>query len=449
MTRMIRNLAIGLATLALAAGCSKITAIDRPAVQPGSADFTRFVALGTSLAAGTESGGTVERHQPYSYANQFARVIGGAPFDRYTIDQDGIDTFDTGPVFNLLSLDPLIIGATGHVKGTAGNQALATDYHNLGVPGAWLFDVADSIHCYHPADPYYHTAHFPWVARHRGTLLHQVARIQPTFITFEYGANEILGPSTQGSGTVFFDVLTWSLLLRGTLDGLFAVAPNAKVAIFTVPDPTDVPFARTFSWITRDDLGAPAPLIGPSGPLAAGTLVLLTAGDSLARGTGFPVGSHSYLTGAPGNGRPLRDDQILTPAEAASLQAAVQGYNAAIATEASSRGYAVVDLHAVFKDIAADGLSYGGQHYTTAFVTGGLFSLDGIHPSDLGYGIMVNALIDAVNQKYGAVIPRVDLSTCLTASSYRMTPAPGGRVPYVRDAERLYASMFPARDLPR
>src|SRR5215831_11742432 len=169
MIRHARAAATALAIAAIVAGCSKISPITAPGVKPGSADFSRYMALGTSLAAGYESGGVVERHQPFSYANQFARVTGNVPFDRYTIDKDGINTPGDGPLLNLNSIVPLIISTTGHTIGTPGNQALATDYHNLGVPSALLPDVADSTNYY--GGPGVHSAHFQWVVRHRGTIL--------------------------------------------------------------------------------------------------------------------------------------------------------------------------------------------------------------------------------------------------------------------------------------
>jgi hypothetical protein len=433
---------------ALVAGCSKISPITGPGVKPGSLDLSKYVALGTSLAAGYESGGIVERHQAFSYANQFARVIGNVPFDRYTIDQDGINTPGTGPLLNLNSLSPLIISTVGHTMGTPGNQALATDYHNLGVSSAVITDVADSSSYY--GGPNVHSAHFQWVVRHRGRIIDAVGRIQPTLISFEYGANEILGPATSGTDNLgFFAPATWTAILHATLDGLHAVAPNAQAAIINVPDPTDLPFFHTFSWITLNDLGAPTPLIGSSGPLTPGSLVLLTAAESLAVGTGFPVNCHSYVTGAPGNGRPLPDRFVLTPAEISNLQADVQTYNNAIATEASARGWAVADLHGLFKQVAANGVVVAGQTYTATYITGGIFGLDGVHPSDLGYGLIANNLIDAVNARYGAVIPHVDLATCLTASSYRMQPLSPGHMPYIRNAEQVFAEMFPRVGAPR
>ena len=42
----------------------------------GSADFTRFVALGDSYGAGVESGSLNERHQPWSWPAVIARQVG-------------------------------------------------------------------------------------------------------------------------------------------------------------------------------------------------------------------------------------------------------------------------------------------------------------------------------------------------------------------------------------
>jgi hypothetical protein len=134
---------------------------------------------------------------------------------------------------------------------------------------------------------------------------------------------------------------------------------------------------------------------------------------------------------------------VLTPAEITNLETATHDYNSAIASEATTRRWAVLDLYSLFKQTAANGVTVGGQHYTTAFVSGGIFGLDGVHPSDLGYGIITNAMIDAVNAKYGASIPHVDLATCLTASSYRMHPVTTGHMPYIEHAEAFYARMFP------
>jgi len=108
--------------------------------------------------------------------------------------------------------------------------------------------------------------------------------------------------------------------------------------------------------------------------------VLLTAGDSLAIGTGFPVGCPSYLTGAPGNGRPLLGSQILDATEKQTIQGYIDAYNVIIDSVATRRGAALVDLNGLLRTAATRGLPYQGTLYDDAFITGGLFGLDGVHP---------------------------------------------------------------------
>src|SRR5689334_2091683 len=69
--------ALGIALLAALGACSKIAPINAPAHVSGSADFSRYVAIGTSLTAGAQSGGGIEDlHQERSYPADFARQIG-------------------------------------------------------------------------------------------------------------------------------------------------------------------------------------------------------------------------------------------------------------------------------------------------------------------------------------------------------------------------------------
>ena len=48
--------------------------------------------------------------------------------------------------------------------------------------------------------------------------------------------------------------------------------------------------------------------------------------------------------------------------------------------------------------------------FTTTFVTGGLFSLDGVHPTSRGQGIIANEFIKVINTKWGTSIPLVNVS---------------------------------------
>ena len=71
----------------------------------------------------------------------------------------------------------------------------------------------------------------------------------------------------------------------------------------------------------------------------------------------------------------------------------------------------MVDVNALLTTLATNGLDYNGIHFTSAYVEGGFFSLDGVHPTSQGYAIAANEFIKTINTKFGASIPLVDVST--------------------------------------
>jgi hypothetical protein len=100
----------------------------------------------------------------------------------------------------------------------------------------------------------------------------------------------------------------------------------------------------------------------------------------------------------------------------------------------------VVDVHGIVTGIAAGGLDVGGERLTTAFLTGGLFSLDGIHPTCKGQGVVANAVLEAIEARYGVSYPRVSIAglpgVTLTAAG-GLAPAGAGRgLPRFRRAGR-------------
>jgi len=62
----------------------------------------------------------------------------------------------------------------------------------------------------------------------------------------------------------------------------------------------------------------------------------------------------------------------------------------------------VLDVHSLFDDIVAHGYDAGGGIVvTTTFLTGGLFSADGFHASNIGYAIVAKEILDHLNATNG------------------------------------------------
>jgi hypothetical protein len=104
---------------------------------------------------------------------------------------------------------------------------------------------------------------------------------------------------------------------------------------------------------------------------------------------------------------------ILYPDDVTSIRDHVDGYNAAIAASASANGAILVDIHTLFDQVAAQGYTIGGITVTTSFITGGIFSYDGVHPSPIGYGIVADEFVKALNAAKGTNIPRPNFSQIL------------------------------------
>lgn len=404
--------------------CDSIDSITGPQLTSGAADFTRYVAAGTSISAGYQSGGIVDRHQMNSFPAIFARQIGKTVLQNgqgdFTFPSMGHDGFPK--LLKIRKFSPLTINDSASVLGyPAANYTQSTSFQNLGVPGSIAFDFADTTRYHATVDPNM----FSVVARYRGTIAQQALGQAPTFMSYEYGANEVLGSATSGGALPVFPAGNYGALLTGHMNAIHATLPNTKVAIFTVPDVASIPFCTTFKpYTVMISTGSVTPLKGPDGDLSPNDLVLLTAKDSLAVGTGFPVGAYNYLNPtAPGNGRALNNLQVLNVDEQTTIRTATGRMNIAVDSVASRPWIVKVDLAALLADMATNGYMVGTTHYTTSFVTGGLFSLDGVHPTDLGHAIVANAMIDAVNARFGAGVPRANANDYMTATASSARPA--------------------------
>lgn len=113
---------------------------------------------------------------------------------------------------------------------------------------------------------------------------------------------------------------------------------------------------------------------------------------------------------------PLEDQFVLIPAEQASVAAATSAYNQTIQGLSIAKGLAFVDARSELARVASSGIAYNGGVLTSEFVTGGGFSLDGVHPTPRGYALVANLAIAQINRTYGANIPTVDIGNYATVT---------------------------------
>ena len=106
---------------------------------------------------------------------------------------------------------------------------------------------------------------------------------------------------------------------------------------------------------------------------------------------------------------PLEDKHVLNATEVAEVTTATAKFNTIISGLASSKGLAFVDANSKMKELSqSSGIQFDGVRYTAKFVTGGTFSLDGVHLTGRGYAVIANEFIKAINNKYGSTLPMVN-----------------------------------------
>lgn len=101
------------------------------------------------------------------------------------------------------------------------------------------------------------------------------------------------------------------------------------------------------------------------------------------------------------------DGLHLSAEEIAAIESARVQYNAVIKQAADANKFAHADIAAFF-DRASGGFTYNNVPYSAAFVTGNVFSLDGLHLTQRGAAVLANEFLKAVNSHYKARIPMVD-----------------------------------------
>jgi hypothetical protein len=124
----------------------------------------------------------------------------------------------------------------------------------------------------------------------------------------------------------------------------------------------------------------------------------------------------SNPSGVVGVSIPLQDQLVLTAVEQARVSAAGEAYNVTIQGLAAANDLGYVDIKAGLAQVAATGASFDGGTITSEYVSGGTFSLDGVHPTPRGYAYTANFILDVINSKYNATIPKVNIGNYGTIS---------------------------------
>lgn len=441
MDRLLRGVLFACGVVSLTS-CADQDPLLAPALTSGRADFSRLAVVGDSFAAGLQSGGLVESHQVKSFAFIFAVQVGqAANFEMNRVSEPGVPALLAIKSLSPLDISPKVAGDTliaGFIPRFK-NSALPRPFNNLAVPGATTalmltsnvsgFPEAVSFSLYAPF--ILRPALFPI------SMAQQAVALDPTFVIVEAGINDAMGGIANGDPDRMTSLENFRAAYQGLVQTVSSPGTDRqppKLVLVNVPSPLAYPYMTTVPWfIVNPATGEPVrnpvtgnlvPLIGivdgAPAPLPPGSLVTLEAIGLLRQGIGIPT-----LLG--GTGQPLPDRVVLdNSTELLQAEQRVNGMNALIAQEGARIGAPVVDLNRLLL-ANMGGKLLGGVELSSDYVTGGFFSLDGIHPSDIGHALAANEIIDAVNAFYAASIPRSDYNLDLQihlAGQHHGAPGP-------------------------
>ncbi|MEJ2582315.1 MAG: hypothetical protein P8127_11900 [Acidobacteriota bacterium] len=114
---------------------------------------------------------------------------------------------------------------------------------------------------------------------------------------------------------------------------------------------------------------------------------------------------------------------VLRAAEVEAIDAQIDGLNTVIEETAAAFGYPVFDVNGLFADITSGETvqMFGATTLSADFLTGGIFSYDGLHPQRIGYALLADELIRFLNTEFGNQIPRVDMGSVLFEGDWQST----------------------------
>ncbi len=114
---------------------------------------------------------------------------------------------------------------------------------------------------------------------------------------------------------------------------------------------------------------------------------------------------------------PIRDEFVLDQSEIQILRSKISEYNNSLISLASQYGLALVRVDQFCSNLKT-GFVYNGVSMSAKFVSGGAYSLDGLHFNARGNALLANEFLKSINVKYKSQIP------LLNANAYDATLFP-------------------------
>ncbi len=353
--------------------------------------------MGDSLSAGIQNFSLYDEQQPHGYASVLAQQL------RTSLALPLVPYPGAPNVLHLVSPDPpKVAPVSGTLTSLRDNPDVQAT--NISVPGFTVQNALSLIPGIAPnTSPVQQWAYIVLgipglLGNPTPTQIQTALALKPTTVLEWLGNNDALVPALVGQLNALTPIGQFAISYEQVLNSLQST--GATIIVANIPDVTEVPYFTSAQELSNQT----------GVPLAALTNALGIGSGDYLRLSAIPL-AEAILSGAkPGplpascptptsTLTPAPVPCVLTAADAATLRANISCYNLLIQAEAAVHGALVVDIHSLVDQIYSQGYTVAG-HLLTPFYLGGLFSLDGIHPTDTGYAIIANAFIDAINSRF-------------------------------------------------
>jgi lysophospholipase L1-like esterase len=346
---------------------AKVTAV----VRSRNADFSHLAGYGDSILAGFEDGSLVETYQVWNFGSQIANQA-GAKFVLPLITEPGLPPRYKIENGQLIFPDPN--AGAGYRKNP--NE----DPDNLAVPGATVWTSLNVARIGATPDPY------EIVLGGQRPMMGELKRRNPPFVILWIGSNDILDMALKTNPDRHTSLSDFKRDYEKILQELRTLKTSAVAA--NLPDVTAIALLHK--------------------PMTVQVLF------------GIPADALLLITDVISLRTDLSPDQYLTPDEVASIRATIGEFNGEIAKLCAKYGIPLVDIYTLSRQWYENGAMVGGRHLTTEWRKG-IFSLDGIHPSNTGHAMIANEFIDVINKVYGAGLAKINVAAVLNSDPNRPT----------------------------
>ncbi len=413
----------------IVASCTK-TQFDEYEISNGNANFSKYVSVGDSYTQGLQDGGLHNENEQQS--NSYPAIIAAqmqTNFKQPLVTAQGngymhleyrngeievIKAYD----YQITTNDPNAIQYHPSFLNWADTSI---HYNNLAVGGLnvrYIVNMKPSEHIYfaggttpaslawnaqmgEPITPY--GKFLNWgPSSDRIDYVEHVAKSNATFFTNWLGINDAMSWAKEGGDDLSgAGIQTSTTEFRQNYDSLLTTFKNidAQGVCANIPNLLEFPY---FTTITLDVLardvwikeGADTTIIRKA---TNNDLILLTALSDLENGKGDSQSD------------PLPHEVVLDADEVSLVNTHINALNSEIRASANAHGYVVIDMYSFMSGFKS-GMNFDGIDFSTKYIEGGAFSLDGLHPNTRGYAIVANEFIRVINQTYGSTLRPVAVS---------------------------------------